>query len=709
MKRIFILCASLLIAVHCFSQTGEIKPITAKQLQTPNNVTFYFNVGDTTFWASMGQYGQMSFASKKFLERYYVPYDGALRNVNLGDRKITSTKQRLPLFNGACVIPTILDNGDGSITVGNGEYHLSTSTDGKGTESFVITGGIFSLTDNTTNYLVADYNSGTPILKVITDVNLINETTVVPVYTAYRNGTALHFQNWDALGVALANKVHQSIVKTQRYRRESGLGISEVATRYLSVGNGRVWVGAVPVSIDAIITSTDNLRLFYHSGGVWTVSIQTQYNNTQYDNGTNLVALTANRYAVNWIFRGIESQKHLYVVLGRGDYTLAQAQEAVLPAIPAIISSHAVLIGKLIVQRDATTATSIQSAFDVQFSTATPNAHNDLTGRDVADVHPAGSVTVTPSGTISSTTVAAALTELDAEKEPLLTKGNLTESVTGLEFSSTRQVIGGATTLTLTSGYGIPTTTQISQIHPQGTDIQAPTRVGDLIGLTQTATTISIADKLPSANVNGTSGYLSKFTGINSIGNSNIFDNGTNIGIGYSTGTEITNNKLSVNGSAYFNGTINSTGYLLNGNNLFSSLSTNAAVKWDGTKFVDGPSVISTNITTQQFTGGNISHDATNGINSLIVLTSNCSVYTLSNVKDGEQGDILVFQNSTGGYGINSIVQSGLTTVYPDTNNDDVGDPPNAANINSGANRKSTISFHRVNNYLLVTYGNYAY
>lgn len=119
--------------------------------------------------------------------------------------------------------------------------------------------------------------------------------------------------------------------------------------------------------------------------------------------------------------------------------------------------------------------------------------------------------------------------------------------------------------------------------------------------------------------------------------------------------------------------------------------------------------VSTTNIATQQFTGGNISHNAYNGINSLVVLTSTCSIYTLSNVKDGEQGDILVFQNSIGGYGINSIVQSGLTTVYPDINNDDVGDPPNAANINSGANRKSTISFHRVNNYLLVTYGNYAY
>lgn len=124
---------------------------------------------------------------------------------------------------------------------------------------------------------------------------------------------------------------------------------------------------------------------------------------------------------------------------------------------------------------------------------------------------------------------------------------------------------------------------------------------------------------------------------------------------------------------------------------------------------VFAPPTSSTNIATQQFTGGNITHDAANGINALIILTSNCSTYTLSNVKDGEQGDILVFQNEIGGYGINSIVQSGLTTIYPDMNGDDIGDVPNTANINSRATRKTTISFHRVNNFLLITYGNYAY
>ena len=130
---------------------------------------------------------------------------------------------------------------------------------------------------------------------------------------------------------------------------------------------GRIWVGAVSVDLDVIATSTDNMFFWYHSAGAWTSSTVTQYNNTQYDNGTNLVALTSNRYAVNWIYRGVENQKHLYCILGTGDYTLQQALDSTEPAKPINISSHAVLVGRVIVQNGASTAQSIRSAFDTTF------------------------------------------------------------------------------------------------------------------------------------------------------------------------------------------------------------------------------------------------------------------------------------------------------------------------------------------------------
>lgn len=65
-------------------------------------------------------------------------------------------------------------------------------------------------------------------------------------------------------------------------------------------------------------------------------------------------------------------------------------------------------------------------------------------------------------GTTTLTASQDAIKTYADTKEPLLTKGNLTENITGLEFSSTRQVIGGATTLTITTGYAIPSTASLT-------------------------------------------------------------------------------------------------------------------------------------------------------------------------------------------------------------------------------------------------------
>lgn len=347
-------------------------------------------------------------------------------------------------FNGACQIPTITDNGDGSVTVGSGDYCLSSLSNGEGViNTYTLAGGTFSLTDLTQNYIVANYNNGTPVLQLISDVTLINETTIVPVYSIFRNGTFLHIQNWDSLATALANKIHQSIVKTQRYRRESGLALTESGTRNLNLTSGRVWVGAVPITLDAIASLTDNLYFWYHVAGVWTMSTPTQYNNTQYDNGTNLATLTVNRYAVNWIFRGVESQKHLYVVLGNGDYTLAQAQSATIPALPPAISSHAVLVGKVIVQNGSNVATSIQSAFDVQFGLSTVQSHGDLSGRDVVNSHPSGAISYdnTTSG-LTADNVKSAIDELESEKQNVLgyTPENVANKKTTMTGNTTSDI-----------------------------------------------------------------------------------------------------------------------------------------------------------------------------------------------------------------------------------------------------------------------------
>ena len=70
-------------------------------------------------------------------------------------------------------------------------------------------------------------------------------------------------------------------------------------------------------------------------------------------------------------------------------------------------------------------------------------------------------VTVQVDGTnlgISETGNVVTLSNLKPDTYAAVTKGNLTESITGLQFDNTRQVIGGTADLSVTSGYLIPST-----------------------------------------------------------------------------------------------------------------------------------------------------------------------------------------------------------------------------------------------------------
>ena len=313
-------------------------------------------------------------------------------------------------FVGCVTVPTYTDNGSGNITVNTVDAVLFDNTTQVGTaKKYTLAPITVTLTDGVTNYVVADYNSGTPILKVITNVALITESDVAPVFTIFRSGSFLHALSWDSLGNGLANKVHQSIVKTQKYRRESGLALSESGTRNVNVGSGIVWVGGNSISVLAAASATDNMFYFLRTGAAtWTTQVVTQYNNTDFWNGTTTASLTNNRYAVNWVYRGVESQKHLYVVLGEGDYTLPQAQASQPPAnLPSTITSHAMLVGRVIVLKGASTATQIDSAFNLTFAGSGVTDHNsliNLQGGTTGEYYHNTAAQNTAMGTLSSTT-----------------------------------------------------------------------------------------------------------------------------------------------------------------------------------------------------------------------------------------------------------------------------------------------------------------
>jgi len=289
------------------------------------------------------------------------------------------------LSTGMVITPSYTDLSTGTIVIGNtGLYNLSKLPDAQGLiRTFEIDGSTLTLVDGVTNYIVADYNSGTPYIHNTTDVTIINESTVIPMYTIFRSGTRLHLLPWQDLGLGLVNKIHQSIVKTQRYRRESGLNIGELPIRRVTLSSGIVWVGANNFNLPAFDSSANTMFFLYHTApNVWSdPSLNRQYQNLYYDDNTGgLTALNPNDFVVNFIYRGIEVETESYIVAGTTRYVSLTAAQGSLPpaSLPPIITSHAVLVGRIIVEKGVDTATQIDNAFDVAFALSPSVDHNSL-------------------------------------------------------------------------------------------------------------------------------------------------------------------------------------------------------------------------------------------------------------------------------------------------------------------------------------------
>jgi hypothetical protein len=331
-------------------------------------------------------------------------------------------------YAGLFAQPTITDNGDGSVTVAATTCMLYSNSDAAGgAKYYTVPQATLTPTDNASSVITISYNSGTPVYGVsLQSALLTNFYDVIPVVTLYRMGTIIDTLSWDATANGLSEKTLQRLVRTERFVRESGLALGEAATRYITITAGVTWNGVTRIELDAANSSTDPTTLWYHVAGVYTSAAITQYDNTQYDNGTALATLTNNRYAVNWVYRQEDQSAGIHVVLGSGDYSLPQAQNSQPPAsLPEIIRTNSILVGRIIVEKSATTASQIDSSFNVLFTPTATTSHSDLTNLDYASASHTGFVGNT------GNTAALDLGAYGVTAASLTDSGNLTFTGTG--------------------------------------------------------------------------------------------------------------------------------------------------------------------------------------------------------------------------------------------------------------------------------------
>ena len=283
----------------------------------------------------------------------------------------------------------ITDNGDGTVAVSAGEGLIKTTDSDVGlTKTFDWSANSsISLTDNTANYIYVEYNSGNPQIVTSTSIPSDKNTNVM-LGLVYRDGTDLYITT---AGQVVANYSKNTLWKdldvNGKFQRVNGIQISETGTRNIAITSGTYYAGLTEVTFPSFDTSgTDTFTYYYRDGsGGWTkVTGQTQIDNLHYDDGSGTLATLSDPfgwrryYGVHWVYVDIEG--HVFVVYGQNDYLLTDAQNAQPPAsLPGVIASIGRIIGKIIIQKNASSFESIESAFDLYFIPKSVVEHNALT------------------------------------------------------------------------------------------------------------------------------------------------------------------------------------------------------------------------------------------------------------------------------------------------------------------------------------------
>lgn len=238
-----------------------------------------------------------------------------------------------------------------------------------------------ALTDNATNYIYVEYNSGTPRIQVTTNRSTIRYTDQFNLGRAFRKGTEVEVLT---SGINLYNRsrlTHEKWIDTfGGVSYASGLTTSCTGLKP-AITAGVLYAGSNKITVDAIDCNvSDTFTYFYtsDSGSTWTEVATNTLNNTQYnDITTGLTTLSVNKYSVNWIYVCPEGE--MYVLYGKGDYTLSQAQAATVTSpIPNYLNQWAKLAAKIIIAKSATSVYSITMAWSTQFPVQNPGDHNSL-------------------------------------------------------------------------------------------------------------------------------------------------------------------------------------------------------------------------------------------------------------------------------------------------------------------------------------------
>jgi len=232
---------------------------------------------------------------------------------------------------------------------------------------------------DTTYYVVLTY--GTPCTISLSETPP-NGYNAIPIGKVMKDSSdKVHYLSGGFRFGDGVKKLHQRARTLRAIELESGNNIVYSGTNNFTLTEGIVYAGINRITQNAYDSSTTEFTYIYRDGtGGWTKTQSNTIDYAHYDDGDGTLGnIAPNKYGCHWVYRDV-SDGHVYVVYGRGSYTLAEAETAPEPTRPGYLTDFGCLIGKIIAPQAGGSFTEVQMVTDTFFVGTNTSNHNHLGG-----------------------------------------------------------------------------------------------------------------------------------------------------------------------------------------------------------------------------------------------------------------------------------------------------------------------------------------
>jgi hypothetical protein len=285
-----------------------------------------------------------------------------------------------------------------SIWVGSSSFRVYDNPGYEGTlKDVTVPRDTFALADSSIQYIGGFWNNGNPEMRWLQDRDGLNVSDGVPLLTIFKQDGTKYLQNW-LIGDGLVERLFKKDIFLDRFERQNGLIIDTLNSLNVQISSGTIWQGGRQFDLGYFSSVTDSLYWYWYDGTRWDYDGVTEIPNQYYNPSTGLEELqNNNRYVSVWLFRATtltdNNPPAAFIVLDDQEYKSATnaASDAFLPEkLPSIVKRFSKLVGRFIINKNATEVTAIESAFGdvtVSFTGGGVTDHGNLTGLDDPSDH----------------------------------------------------------------------------------------------------------------------------------------------------------------------------------------------------------------------------------------------------------------------------------------------------------------------------------